>query len=126
MPRILPCLDLLVHPATMEGLGVSLIQAAAAGVPVVAARAGGIPEVVAHGENGLLVPPEDPDALREAVAALLADPARAGAMGRRGRERAARLFSVDGMVEGNMAVYRRVLSQRGGWPVAGGGGGQKV
>ncbi len=126
MPRILPCLDLLVHPATMEGLGVSLIQAAAAGVPVVAARAGGIPEVVADGENGLLVPPEDADALLEAVAALLAEPARAEAMGRRGRERAARLFSVDGMVEGNLAVYRSVLPRRGGWPVAGDGGGQKA
>jgi glycosyltransferase involved in cell wall biosynthesis len=44
---LLPCLDLLVHPATMEGLGVSLLQASAAGVPIVASRAGGIPEACA-------------------------------------------------------------------------------
>jgi glycosyltransferase involved in cell wall biosynthesis len=46
LTEVLPCLDLLVHPATMEGLGVSLLQASAAGVPIVASRAGGIPEAV--------------------------------------------------------------------------------
>jgi glycosyltransferase involved in cell wall biosynthesis len=85
LPDILPCLDLLVHPATMEGLGVSLLQAASAGVPIVASVAGGIPEAVRDGENGLLVPPGDVPALREAVGALLADPARRRALGQGGR-----------------------------------------
>ncbi len=59
LAEILPCLDLVVHPALMEGLGVSLLQAASAGVPIVASRVGGIPEAVRDGENGLLVPPGD-------------------------------------------------------------------
>ncbi|MDD3517439.1 MAG: glycosyltransferase family 4 protein [Chromatiales bacterium] len=109
LPRILPCLDLVVHPADMEGLGVSLMQAAAAGVPIVASRAGGIPEVVRDGDNGLLVPPGDPAALADAVIALLADPDRARAMGEAGHAFAARELSIDAMVEGNLAVYRVLL-----------------
>ena len=57
LPTLLPCLDLLVHPATQEGLGVILLQAGASGIPVVASQAGGIPEVVVHEETGLIVPP---------------------------------------------------------------------
>ena len=110
LPTLLPCLNLLVHPATMEGLGVILLQAGAAGLPVVAARAGGIPEVVAHGSTGLLVPPGDPRALATAVNGLLSAPEEAEAMGRRARERVASEFSVHRMVEGNLDVYREVLS----------------
>lgn len=108
LERILPCLDLLAHPALMEGLGVSLLQAASAGVPIVASRAGGIPEAVRDGENGLLVPPGDARALAAAIGALLADPARRRALGAGGQALMAREFSIDAMVEGNLAVYREV------------------
>jgi len=113
LPRILPCLDLLVHPAYREGLGVSLLQASAAGVPIVACRAGGIPEAVRDGLNGLLVPPGDVAKLRDAIATLLRDPALARRMGDAGRELVGREFSPDSMVEGNLAVYREVLAEKG-------------
>ncbi len=58
LPDLLPCLDLLVHPATMEGLGIILLQAAASGLPVVASAAGGIPEAVVDQANGPPGPPE--------------------------------------------------------------------
>ena len=109
LPDILPCLDLLVHPATMEGLGVILLQASAAGIPIVASAVGGIPEAVAHEESGLLVNPADPLPLAGAVNALLSDPERARRMGEEGRRRVRELFSVDRMVEGNLEVYRDVL-----------------
>ena len=109
LPDIIPCLDLLVHPATMEGLGVALLQAASAGVPIVASAAGGIPEAVRDGENGLLVPPGDVPALRDAVDALLADPARRLALGAGGQRLMANEFSVDAMVEGNLRVYRELV-----------------
>jgi len=109
LAALLPCLDLLVHPATMEGLGIILLQASASGVPVVASAVGGIPEAVSHGETGLLVPPDDPSALAAAVVTLLSDPGRARAMGEAGRRRVRDHFSVDRMVEGNLAVYRKVL-----------------
>lgn len=107
--RILPCLDMLVHPATMEGLGVSLLQAAAAGVPIVAAAAGGIPEAVRDGENGLLVPPRDSRALANAVLRLLDHPGEARALGERGRALVEREFSVPAMVAGNLRVYLGLL-----------------
>src|SRR5690625_1714459 len=59
LDRILPCLDLLAHPASMEGLGVILLQAAACGIPLVAGRAGGIPEIVHDDKNGFLITPNN-------------------------------------------------------------------
>jgi glycosyltransferase involved in cell wall biosynthesis len=107
LPRLLPCLDLLVHPAEREGLGVSLLQAAACGVPIVASDAGGMPEVVQ--ENGHLVPPGDVAALAAAMACVLDQPAQAARMGELGRALVQRRFSVAAMVAGNLAVYRKLL-----------------
>ena len=73
--RILPNLDLVVHPALMEGLGVSLLQASACGVPVVAARAGGIPEAVFDEQTGLIFEAGDEEALYRCVATLIQDEA---------------------------------------------------
>ncbi len=109
LPNILPALDLVVHPVLMEGLGVSLLQAASAGVPIIASRVGGIPEAVRDGENGLLVPPGDVAALRETISRLLADPEYRRKLGAGGQELMAREFSVDAMVEGNLAVYRELV-----------------
>jgi glycosyltransferase involved in cell wall biosynthesis len=107
---ILPCLDLLVHPATMEGLGVSLLQASAAGVPIVASRTGGIPEAVHDGVNGVLVPPANVPALTEAIARLLADERLRCRLGDAGRAMVRDRFSSEAMVAGNLAVYRELVS----------------
>jgi len=107
--RILGCLDLLVHPALMEGLGVSLLQAAAAGVPIIASRAGGMPEAVHHEYNGLLVPPGEAPALATAIRRLLADAPLRHRMGEAGRRLVEEQFSVNAMVEGNLRVYRSLL-----------------
>lgn len=109
LPGLLPCLDLLVHPATMEGMGVILLQAGASGVPVVATSVGGIPEVVVQGETGLLVPPEDPEALASAVAEVLDHPDRARRMGEAGRKRVVDRFSVARMVQGNLDIYEELI-----------------
>lgn len=111
LAELLPCLDLLVHPALMEGLGVTLLEAGAAGVPVVASRAGGIPETMVEGETGLLVPPGDAGALTRALVELLQDPERRQRMGEAARRFIERERSVDAMVEGNLAVYRQVLGR---------------
>lgn len=112
LPRILPCLDVLVHPALMEGMGVSLLQGACAAVPIIASRVGGIPEAVSAGETGILVAPADPLELAGALARLLEDPGLRRCMGMAGRQRVMREFSPQVMVEANLAVYREVL--RGG------------
>jgi glycosyltransferase involved in cell wall biosynthesis len=72
-----------------EGFGLVALQAAQMGRPVVASGVGGVSEVVVHGETGLLVDPDDADALAVAVMSLLADPERAARMGQAGRRRAA-------------------------------------
>lgn len=105
-------LDLVVHPALMEGLGVSLLQASALGVPIVATRAGGIPEAVQDGLNGLLVPPGDSAALAAAITRLLNDAALRARLGEAGRNWIALEFSVSRMVEGNLAIYREILAAR--------------
>jgi len=112
MPKILPCLDLVVHPALMEGLGVSLLQAAAAGVPIVGARAGGIPEIVQDGINGRLVEPGNGEQLFEAVSELLVNTELAQQFGAGGREVAQRDFSVMSMVEHYLYVYRECCNER--------------
>ncbi|ATE62293.1 glycosyltransferase [Thauera sinica] len=112
LPEILGCLDLLVHPADMEGLGVSLLQASAARVPIIASRAGGMPEAVRDGVNGLLVEPGDMRQLAGAMDRLLGDPALRARMGEAGRTLVLGEFSVDAMCDGNLAIYRKVLAER--------------
>lgn len=114
LSRWVGALDLLVHPALMEGLGVSLLQASAAGVPIIASRAGGMPEAVADGLSGLLVKPGDAAELGAALRRLLDDPALRRRLGEQGRARIEREFSVETMVRGNLAVYRELIESRGG------------
>ena len=112
LPELLGCLDLLVHPAEMEGLGVSLLQASAARVPIIASRAGGMPEAVRDGDNGVLVAPGDVPALAAAMNRLLDDAPLRARMGEAGRALVLREFSTEVMCEGNLAVYRTVLEGR--------------
>lgn len=111
LPRWLGCLDLLVHPALMEGLGVSLLQASAAGVPIIASRAGGMPEAVRDGVNGLLVPPGDAGALAAALAQLIEDQALRRALGAAGPRLIEAEFSPEAMMEGNLRVYQQLLHE---------------
>ncbi len=110
---LLPALDVLVHPALAEGLGVAVLQAARAGVPVVVADAGGLPEIVIDGETGLLVPPGEAGQLAAALRAVAADPDAARIRADHARERVRARFSVDAMVEGNLAVYRSLVPAPG-------------
>jgi len=80
-------------PSLYEPLGIVNLEAMACGTAVAGSRVGGIPEVVADGETGLLVPPDDPEALGAVLNVLIRDPARATEMGRRGRQRAIAEFS---------------------------------
>ncbi|MFL6141039.1 MAG: glycogen synthase [Labedaea sp.] len=105
-----------VCPSVYEPLGIVNLEAMACGAAVVASDVGGIPEVVADGETGLLVHYDeaDPDGYRrglaDAVNRVLADPARAAAMGAAGRERAAREFSWPAAAAATVEIYRSVLT----------------
>ncbi len=71
-----------------EGFGIVYLEAAARGLPVVAGNVGGALDAVVHGETGLLVDPEDPGAVADAISALLLEPKRARALGAAGMRRA--------------------------------------
>jgi glycosyltransferase involved in cell wall biosynthesis len=85
------------------------LEAMAAGRPVVARHVGALPETVVDGQTGLLLGEASPDALAEALATILGDPARARAMGEAGRRRAAVEFSPERSVTIVEDVYRRLV-----------------
>jgi glycosyltransferase involved in cell wall biosynthesis len=78
----------------MEGIPVALMEAMATGRAVVSTTTAGIPELVDDGVSGLLVPPQDPPALANAIKSLLGDPAKAKAMGARGQEKVRAEFDL--------------------------------
>jgi len=113
VPALLGASDLFVLSTDLwEGLPLTILEAMAAGLPVVASRVGGTPEAVEDGETGLLVPPKDPVALEEAMYSLLSNPAKAAAMGQAGRERVARYFTLERMVQEIAAIYEEEMPCR--------------
>ena len=93
VPRFWAGCRCAVLPSRAEGFGLAAAEAAACGLPVVATRASSLPEVVLDGETGLLVPPEDPAALAEALERLLRDRQRSSRLGAAGRHHVATRFS---------------------------------
>ena len=78
-----------------DGIPNVLLEAMAMGVPVVASNVSGIPEIVCHGRNGLLIEPDDPAALADAVTRLIGDPALGAALGRAARHSVTETFDND-------------------------------
>ena len=102
--------DLFVMSSVTEGLGSAVLDAMAMGHAVVGTRAGGIPEAVIPDKTGLLVEPADPKALAQAIVKLLKDRELCRQFGEAGRERVRTHFDVNHLVEGTLAVYRKVAS----------------
>jgi len=101
--------DLLLAPSHTEGLPLVQLEACAMAVPVVATQVGGVGDLIVHGENGLLAPARDIEALAAHVLALEADPARAADMGEAGVRRVRAAFSSDAQARRIEQVYESVL-----------------
>ncbi|HZK67405.1 MAG TPA: glycosyltransferase family 4 protein, partial [Chloroflexota bacterium] len=108
VPALMRAADLFTMASLWEGFGLVFLEAMAAGKPVVATRVSAVPEVVADGVTGLLVPPADPPAMAEAMAALLSDPERARSMGEAGLVRLRDNFSEEKMVDSLEKLYYRL------------------
>jgi glycosyltransferase involved in cell wall biosynthesis len=100
--------QVLVLPSTdSEGFGMVLLEAMACATPVVASNIGGIAHAVHDREDGLLVAPGDPAALRQALRSLLASSAQMAELGRAGREKAVKEFSWSGRGEATAQALMR-------------------
>ncbi len=110
--ELLAAFDVFALPSLWEGLSISLIEALAAGKPIVATDIDGNREVIDHLETGLLVPPADAGAFAAALRRLLTDRALAERLAASARLSAESRFSMERMVEQNLAVYDRVVASK--------------
>ena len=92
-------LPVIPEPGDMEGFGIVLLEAGAAGLPVVATAAGGIVDAVRDGETGVLIPPLDYARMASALVEFLSDEAKRVAFGERGRQRAKNEFGWEAISE---------------------------
>lgn len=110
--RVLCAFDACVLPSRREALGLAAVEASSAGLPVVATRVGGLPEVVLEGQSGLLVPPDDPQALAGALLQLGEQTQQRRQWGEAARQHYLARFTVERMVAGTEAVYRSAVEAR--------------
>jgi len=103
--------DLFALSSLWEGFPYVVLEAMAHALPVVSTGVDGIPEAIDDGVSGRLVPPGDPEALAEALTAVLSDRDDACRMGAAGRERVANDFTLDRMVEGVIGAYQQVVGE---------------
>ena len=104
--------SVFVCPSLSDAFPLTVVEAMAAGLPVVASAVGGIPEAVVDGETGILVEPDNPEALSRALSLLLDDSALRRRMGAAGRERALRLFSWRAIGSEVASIYSQAISNR--------------
>ncbi len=97
--------DVYAQPSRREAFGLAAVEAAAVGLPVVASAVGGLRDIVADGRTGLLVPPDQPAALANALAHLIAHPDEARQMGAAGRDYVCAELSIDRAIERIERVY---------------------
>jgi glycosyltransferase involved in cell wall biosynthesis len=103
--------EVAIVPSLYEGFSLPAIEAMSCGVPVVATTGGALPEVVGtSGETGLLVEPNNPDALVNAIRRLLDDPELANRLGANGRERVIERFTWQVTARGTAACYDTILA----------------
>jgi glycosyltransferase involved in cell wall biosynthesis len=112
VPELMRGIDLFVLPSLAEGISNTVLEAMACGLPVVATAVGGNTELVEAERSGLLVPPGDSGRLAQAMERFALDTELRRRAGERARARAERLFSLDTMVEGYLAVYDRLCETR--------------
>jgi glycosyltransferase involved in cell wall biosynthesis len=113
-PRdFLPAFDVVAAPSRFEGFPLAVIEAMLAGRAVVASSVESIPEAIEDGSTGLLVPPDAPEALAQAIRTLLDDPGLREEIGGGARSRALARFTASTMARRYEALYRRMLGEHG-------------
>ena len=107
----LAALDVVTLPSRTEGLPQTLVEAMAIGKPIVASAVGGVPEALDQGACGILVPPDNPDALRAGIQRLLDEADLAAQFGGRAREHAERAYSMTVIGDVIEREYRALVQE---------------
>lgn len=111
IPGVLATLDVVTFSSLWEGLPVALLEAMSMGKPMVSTAVGGIPDVITEGENGMLVPKENPEALAEKLIQVLQDPALAARIGAAARKTIEERYSSDTMHRRILELYQSILQK---------------
>jgi len=106
-------LDCFALPSRAEGVSNTILEAMASRLPIVATRVGGNAELIDSGMSGLLVPPQDPDALARAILTYFTERSTARRHGKAARQVAERRFSLSRMVADYSSLYERSLAAAG-------------
>ncbi len=113
IPALLSKMSVLVVPSVgEEAFGRVAIEAGACGVPVVATRVGGLVDIIENEKDGLLVPPDDPRVLADAVTRLLKEPALAARLAASLRAKVEKEFNLDLMFQRTLEVYKETLNRK--------------
>lgn len=108
---LMPAADIFVLPSKKEPFGMAAVEAMSAGLPVIGTIGPGLSTIVEHQHTGLLVQPDDPTGLSEAIQQLAQDKSLRAALGKAGKERAARCFTKETMANKIALVYQEVYRQ---------------
>jgi glycosyltransferase involved in cell wall biosynthesis len=101
--------DIFVLPSAAEGLSVAMLEAMSTGLAAVVTRVGGAADVIRHGENGWLIPADDPAALQEALLSLAGDRAKRADLGQRARASVVAEYSLPVLAKRLRALYERLI-----------------
>lgn len=111
--ELLPLADLMLMPSELESFGLAALEAMACRVPTIATKVGGVPELIEDGVDGRLFPVGDVEAMAEAAAELLLDPAKLEAMATTARQKAQKHFCASKIIPVYEKYYERVLERAG-------------
>lgn len=114
VPAVMRGLNAFVLPSLAEGVSNTILEAMACGLPVIATDVGGNAELVQHGQTGLVIPPDDVQALTRAFCSLANQPQEARRLGAAGRAAIEQRFSLQAMVAAYQRLYDQSLGRAGG------------
>jgi len=111
IPEIMAGMDVVLVPSVDEPFARVILEAMASEKPVIGTLSGGTPEMIEDGVSGLLVAPERPAELAEAILRLARDPELARRLATNGLQRATGLFTIEAHVSKVVAVYEQIVNQ---------------
>ena len=109
LPYYYAASDIVVVPSMYEPMGIVLLEAMSMKKPVIASKTGGIPEIISDKDNGLLVPPGDPEALARAIESVCSDRNLAETLGENGHKNVETNFTWERMVNDTLKLYLKIL-----------------